>query len=345
MDAPKIEDESCGLFPCYNAVIDGRQKVSSSVGSLIKELGGGLKEDINFNPNYNGINYDGSTYCWKDLTTIDTRIKRVKAFEGVSFIPKKEAMTKDTFLDLSVKYLKEWVSEIETKFPNRVKIVLTGGRDSRIVHLIPKRNPSLWYIFSSFPDAPLLKNWLDINKIPHNKFFNHKGFSDDTEDILTAKIVASDFMVRPDDLRFAGKILEIAKKFDNKCLFITGMAGDTLYACRDDLLSRNNYRNYFDVQYRMLAGLQGSVHQMIFNLTNCPTISIYAAPKLWLNVYQRFNPSVFKGQDLRPELGNRVAGRKLEWLKEDNNHLCVPHWKNTYTITELRQRYVNNIIK
>ena len=334
----KVLSSFTPLQVCYYAIRGDEIFVSTSVTSLIKELG---SFDVNerFSPDYSRRQY------YDQWDTIDKRIFRLETFKQVTsnskidlFEQKRTKIGKELYLSLTERFLKEFIFKIEIKFPEHQFVVYTGGRDSRIIHCIPKQRHQHWHVFSSEPNGTLAKEWLRVNKITYGKFFTHSGNNDDTQQDLINKIVASDYMVRPADLRWTRTACEIARYFDNKCVFILGNAGDTLYANRDKPMQANNYKDFFTLQRIMTAGIQGTYHQTISNLTGCPVVSLYSYDKLWFELYQLFDPAEFHGQDLRAELGNRLIGRSLQWFGDDP--LLRPGaWEHDKTQEELLKIY------
>lgn len=317
----QIEDVGSGMFPSYYAV-DGKQLLASTSAVSIIEHFGELQQNSNFVPEEM---FKRSPF-WVGNETVDKRIFRLRPFEQrscdsseIRFHPQRKAISKKEFLEKSVYHLKAWVHEIETKFSDQSFVLFTGGRDSRVSYLIPKLSASRWHIFSSEPNGSLVLEWLEANGFQKNRFFSHSGVNDDTLDDLKAKILASDLMCHPSDIRWTGTVKRIADVFmQGKCVFALGNAGDTLYACRDTPLLQNHSARYFELAPQQNQGVQGTYHQTIFNLTGYPIFSIYAAPRAWQDLYQIFEPSAFENTDLRPELGNLFAGRDLKWFGDDS---------------------------
>lgn len=319
-----VEDVTCGMVPCYYIKHGNHLKVSTSAASLIADSGEFDQNGL-FTPDYSKMLY------WPHLTTVDNRVKRLKAFEVntvdgsyVAFTPKRWDISPKQFIDSSIIHFEKWIRYFEKYYSSYENIVYTGGLDSRIIWLLQKENPSKWHVFSSEPNGHLVKEWLDRYSIQYGEFFTHTNENDDHVEYLHKKVYFSDYLTSPFHLRWARRIDEITTHFNKKCIIWLGNLGDTFYACRDSLFKQNSYRDYFVHQFRQSPSMQGLYMQMVFNMTNCPIISLYGSPHIWKDLYQYFEPANFDGMDLRPEMGNKIAGRDLDW---NFKNPCPPCWQ------------------
>ncbi len=329
-------EDNALMYPIYVLKESGSTYISTSVVELIKFCGN-FEQNINFNPNYNKRQWYDSNQ------TVDKRITKVPSL--TNFKEKRKKVTEKEFISRSVNLFQEFISNLENTFFDRQFVILTGGRDSRIIWCVPKIYEEKFHVFSSEPNASLVMSWLEKNNISYTTFIDHNNKNDDGNEYLEKKILASDFRCKPADIRWTRSICEIAKRFDYKVVFLTGNAGDTLNACREgSLWKANQYINYFEMQKRQTAALQGTYHQTIFNLTGCPIISIYGFPEIWQILYQEFEPSEFDGLDLRPKIGNLLANQEFKWFGDDS-FLRPDDWKTEHTNEELMSIYIDGINK
>lgn len=310
-----VEDVACGMYPCYYMEHEGRLKVSSSAAALIVDSGEFFLND-NFRPDFTRFNW------YEELHTIDKRVQRLGAFEirypGLSennFKPARTLKNPDEFIEHSLYYFKKFINSIEERFPEHDHVVHTGGKDSQLIHLVPKINDEKWHIFSSEPNAHLVEKWVKQNKVEFNEFFVHDNKNDEDLDFLITKLVNSDCIGNPEHIRWNKKLMSISDHFAGKCIFWTGTIGDTIYSIHKDYV-RNDYRDYFKVHCGRAASWQGNCHQIYFNTTNSPCLSMYHSREIWESLYQRLDPSCVQ-EDLRDRLGEKLAGRKIVWLDEN----------------------------
>jgi len=211
--------------------------------------------------------------------------------------------------------LRSFINSVEKKFPEYNQVVHTAGKDSQLIHLIPKINSEKWHVFSSDPNAPLVEKWLKQNDIEFKEFFVHNNNNDEDLDFLIMKLVNSDCIGNPEHIRWTKRLIEISNHFANKCIFWLGTIGDTIYSIHNDY-AKNNYSDYFKVHYSRASSWQGNCHQTYFNSTNSPCLSVYHSKEIWENVYQRLDPSCVHN-DLREKLGENLARKKIFWLDEN----------------------------
>lgn len=316
-----VEDVACGIYPCYHMEYEDHLKVSTSCVALIKD-----SKKFILNPDFKP-DFNKNTW-YEKRHTIDKRIIRLKAFEiktinssKINFNPTRELKNKKEFIDKSIFYFKKFINDIEKKFPKYDHIIFIGGKDSQLIHLVPKLNPDRWHVFSGEPNTPLIKKWLVENKIYFNHFFVDNRTSNIEEGknkkFFIEKILNSDCISDPIHFRWKEINSKISKFFDNKCIFWSGELGDTIYNCHIGEYSMDNYKHYFNIHFNRASSWQGNSLQRRFNETKCPILSMYHSPEIWKYVYQKFDPSAFEGIDLRIEIGNKLANKKIKWLKEN----------------------------
>lgn len=245
--------------------------------------------------------------------TVDKKIRRLRPFETVSakssknsFVKRARIKTKKELIEKVALCMSDFVREIEIKFPEHHHVVLTGGVDSQLIHLVSKTQKDKWHVFSSEPNARLVKKWFIKNDLEYNHFFTHDNSNDENKSDLIRKLVNSDCISDPEHIRWLKKCRDIGKRFSNKCIFWTGNCGElhTLKAASVDIFAR--------------VPTHGIYQKTAFQATGCLCLSAYFSKQMWMEVYSRIDYTMFRGKgDYRQEIGNRLAGRKLFWLKEN----------------------------
>ena len=324
----ELVDSTGGIYPVYYREDKDRLRIATSVSALIKDLG-----DFEYNSQFKP---DGSKQFLATFLSVDSRIRRLRPFEVVSkgtsratLHPTWELKDVETFLQRSVQYFSDFIQDIEMRYPTKKHVVLTGGRDSRLTLLVAKRNPAAWYIFSSQPDLYYVKQWLEVNHIRIEGVFEHDGFCDEDLEFVKEKVIRSDAYV---DVRHARWVLaqkKIAERFHGQCIFWTG---DTGLIYQPNPFARDEHkRDYFDQLLIRASFFHGSKNQLIKNLTGCPRLTMYYSPKIWEELYSRFDFSVID-KDYRELLGDYIAGREIwwepcypqaEWWDYSPSHTCV----------------------
>jgi len=261
---------------------------------------------------------------YESWETIDKRIRKLKPFEKVTptsstitFKPDFTINDKEEIIDKTVYYLQKFINEIEIKYLNYCHIVLTGGKDSQLISLVPKLNPERWYIFSAEPNYTLVKHWVKENGIRVKRIFKHNNKNEETIDDFGKKIICSDLYSDPRHIQWLPTLKRIAKKFDNKCIFWSGTIGDTIYSFHE-AYHIGSKEKYFDVHMTRAASWQGNYHQTFKNFVGRPLLSPYHSKEIWEELYQHLDPSVIKKDtDLRPEIGERLFGKPVKWVDEN----------------------------
>lgn len=326
-----IEDLTSGNYSIFYTYKEGRLLISTSVVSLIKELGG-FEFNSAFNPTFvdlwfmegikNHEQQQEHDFWCKSNSTIDKRIFRLRTFErrfstGVSERSlefRKEIDTWDGLCSLSAEYLTKFINRIELQFPDYVHVILTGGKDSQLIWTVPKIDETKWYCFSSEPEATTAKEFLDRNKIFYKDFFH--SMNTETED-FEKKIVCSDCIAYPQHIRYLGELTGIVNKLGNKCIF---WLGTMVSAAGFYKIKKPRYYKYYDRFWEKHSeALASADHRTKFNYLECPFLSPFHSDEIWTNVYSRFDPLIFKNKekvDNRSILAHKLIGRELWWPEE-----------------------------
>ncbi len=244
------------------------------------------------------------------LQPFETVTQEGDRFQNIEF--KRTLSEKDEFIRLSSQYLTEYVHQIEKQYPNHEHIVLTGGKDSLLIHLVPKLTEN-WSAFSAYPNYKNTQNFFDVNGIHVNKLFTHNNTNQESPGETVKKAICSDLRADPRHIRWRTELAKISKELDHKCIFWAGTEGDTINSYYSAFHSENE-QGYFDLQMSRAANWQGTTHQTTANFTGSPMLSLYHSPKLWRDVYRKYDPAMIKeGDDLRDEIGQQLAGGPITW--------------------------------
>lgn len=323
VETDRIEDVACGMYTCFYTVYGGRLKVSTSVLSLIKDKGK-LELNEQFQPDFVRHPWPAFTQCdwYRQGLTLDKRVARLLPFDLVSASERKNTFRrevtvkdKNEIIEKVARHTSRFIHDIERKFPGYQHVVLTGGQDSQLIHTVPKNNPGNWHVFSSEPNAPLVKRWLTENGIAFGRFFTHDNRNDEDRAGLLRKIVNADCLSEPDHMKWFNSCRVIADSFSKKCIFWTGNYGE-LHAPKQTYI-RLLLQDHSD--FALWRGPTHGIYQKTgFQITGCLFLSAYFSREMWTDLYSKIDYASFDGPcDFREEIGERLAGRKLIWLKEN----------------------------
>lgn len=375
-----LEDTSAAVYPCYYMKQEDYLLVSTSVVLLIKHVKS-FEQNTEFKPiNYMSGENANSKVLWKFSSliphklrkkireilarkfhiylveklwyekwdTIDKRINRLEAFQLVT--PDKNRKTLkpdltirnvDTITEKVAFHLKDYVNKIEKKYPDYKHVVLVGGKDSRLITLIPKININNWIVFSAEPDYSLVKKWLERNNIEISELISHDNQNEETREETEQKILFSDLFSDPRHIRFLPTLKKIAKRFNQKCIFWSGTAAGTILAYHQDY-PYEKPEKYFDVQYTREGLFQGIYHQVFQNFVECPLLSPYHTFQIWEDVINHLDPRVIKkGTDFRDEIGRKLSGRSINWDNE-NPHLAPYKYNDPIDSYSLYLKYIHD---
>lgn len=364
------EDVGCGVYPCYYRINGDYIEVSTSVISLILHSGefvynGAFKPPDFLKPpvlkklfssflfRINKINRLLSlgifqvNKCWYESShTIDKRVKKLRPFETVNLDSNKVFFKPDytykseKLVEKSVYYLKKFINDIEKKYPEAEHIILTGGKDSILIAMVPKINKNKWHIFSADPNYALVKKCLAQNKVEMNRLFRHDNRNEESREDIERKIRCGDLYSDIRHIRWLPRLREIGLEFAKKCIFWTGTTADTIYSFKEEF-SNHFSKNYFTIHKTRACSWQGNYHQTFKNFVDCPLLSPYHSGEIWQEVYLHFDPAKIKRDtDLRDQIGEKLHGRPLTWPPD--NPGPTPYSYDTYINT---YEYYLNFIK
>jgi len=309
---------------------DARQRFVQGTAALpkgVKDLAKRLLPPFLLNP------LARNRFWYESWATLDARVHKLRPFERVTpegatgnFSPDFSMRQPDELVEGVTAHLLQFTRDIETRYPEHHHVMMVGGRDSQILALIPKLNPEHWHVFSAAPNGPLVRQWMEQNHLHTGRFFSHDNRNEETPAETEQKIVCSDLYSDPRHMRWLPALRRIAKGYDFKCIFWSGSAADALHVGRSfhRRYLQKNPAGFFDIHLTRVPCLVGNYHQVVRNFTGCPLLCPYETEAIWREVYSHHGPAVIPvGMDLRPLIGERLAGRPIRWL--DSNPAPAPY--------------------
>jgi hypothetical protein len=279
--------------------------------------------------------------------TIDQRIRKLGAFEtvgtgGVSsgFSSDLSLRSLDELAALACAALQRSVNDIERRFPGKRHVILTGGKDSQLIALIPKVDPGRWLIFSAEPNFPLVKRWVSDNDLPVADVIRHDGKNEETLADFRRKVLCSDLYSNPVHIRYAPTLKRLAAELGDQCIFWVGSMprGAHLFDGHHHRFDRSDPARareaFFHSHLVTFPAWQGNLHQTYSNFVGHPFLCPYDLREMWETVYRRLDPLVLaKDVDLRSRIGDQLLGRPVKWPDENPGPTpySYPHfWFNPY---------------
>jgi hypothetical protein len=366
--ADEFVDENAGLYPCYYYKKDAGLYISTSVVRLIKHKGSfnrnrkfksgrwvlsdGVPENAlsrvtGFVQAFFNRNQDMPNW-YHTHETIDRDIFKVRPFETITFEKNEIApfcrgdfISESDFIEKTAFYIHKFIEDIEVGYPDYNHVVLTGGKDSQLILLADKRDDARWNVFSSEPNAPLVKQWISDNAIPIQRFYEHDGRNEETENDLVNKIVAGDLFSNPRHLRWLPTLKEIGASLGGKCFFWAGTMGDALMSF-NKTYHQGSLEHFRSIFFSRGISWQGNSLQTHKNFTGFSCLSPYQSKEIWDNVFSKYDYAALKkGVDFREKIGEVLAGRKVFWAGENPSPVFPFYDKNI----DMNKEYVRCIRK
>jgi hypothetical protein len=269
--------------------------------------------------------------AYRSWETIDNRITKLKSFEKVSldgnsvnFVPDFSIQCLNEIVDKASALMLRCINDLERRFPDKEHIILTGGKDSQLIALIPKLNNKKWHIFSAEPNFSLIQKWVSENNIPISNVYRHDGRNEETKGQLKRKILAGDLYTSPVHIRYSPTLKDIAEKFPQGCVFWLGtMPRGGHFFCgpgnRYDGLDVAARRDaFFGIHQKDFPAWQGNIHQTYSNLLGSPFLCPYYFEEMWVELFSHYDPAAIpKEIDLRDQIGEKLHGRKIKWINDN----------------------------
>jgi hypothetical protein len=263
--------------------------------------------------------------------TIDRKIWKLRSFQAIGadgatpgFASDLSLRSLDELVAVACAALQRSVNEIERRFPGRMHVILTGGKDSQLIGLIPKLNPERWCIFSAEPNFRLVERWVAENDIPVARVIRHDGRNEETRDDFKRKIMCGDLYTSPAHIRYCPTLKRLAAELGDQCIFWVGSMprGAHLFDGRHHRHDRSDpaaaRSAFFNAHLAGFPAWQGNLHQTYANFVGHPFLCPYDLEEIWEKVYRRLDPLILtKDADLRGSIGDRLLGRPVKWPDEN----------------------------
>ena len=287
-----------------------------------------------------------SNWSFEDRT-VDERVRRLRPFERVTadgaedtWDPTFSLSSPEELVERSATHLTGFVNDVERRFPDHQHVVLTGGRDSQLISLVPKETDN-WHVFSAHPNAPLVEEFVAENDLDVNRVFTHDNVNRETRAETRRKLLCSDVRNPPRDMRWRVRLADIAEEFDGDCIFWCGTAADAIYSHYPVAHGRSR-EEYFGIHTGKVALGNGITHQTTYNFTGSPLLSPYHSERMWQEVYRHYDPTMMEREmDLRDALGERLHGEPVAWPDANPS---PSEWRHDHGFnpTETYLRYVQD---
>ena len=308
------------LYPMYYLKEGNEYRVSTSVYALIQYKKYFIRNS----------KFQNADWYIPSFLTIDRDIQRARTTFRRSTC---ELTEKNDIVELGVRLIQEYVTEIEETYPGYVHILLMGGMDSENIILTERKER--WIVVSGEPNTRLNVKFIDDNGIVIDKFVPVSNNTDDR--FLLEEIVASDCAYGVDHLRYTRAVYDLVEEFKGKAVVWMGTSGDGIFA-------RNN--NHRDVDYYAVHDLHvgmamGLGHQALKNFLNVPVLSPYQSPNFLDQLFYRFDPYfVDQSGDVRAQMGAMLLGKSVKYPQENPT---PDLWKRDHR--KSIAKYVSQLIK
>jgi hypothetical protein len=256
--------------------------------------------------------------------TIDSEIVRV----GKPLVPSHEIKSEEEFVERLLVAMRDDLAEVEARREGFHNVVLVGGRDSLNLLLQDWRNPVL--AVSAKPNYPLVKRFIEENDLPCESL----ELVDDAS-LLDLEILANACRNDLVHCRWGPALSRIVSDLDGRAVLWKGQLADTFLTpywpsyCHpmglrrplrvaqlmlgtrfDPLHLRQKYFHW--ASWHRGAMWQGSHVGMLADLVGASVLGAYHGPRASA-VLAATDLSRCVKKDLRPELGERLAGRPIRY--------------------------------
>jgi len=345
VETDTLKDAGGGIYPCYYIRCGDHLKVSTSASALVIDSGE-LVPDPEFDPpdfmrwhfrqheitfrlqrkfrHVFGLPKMKEVDPWyESWRSIDARVSKLKAFESVTatsaasaFRPDFSVRSREVIVDESVRHMLGFIDAVEREFPGHDHVIMTGGKDSQLILLAPKRNPDRWHFFSAEPNYSMNVQWMERNAIRVNRTFFHDNRNEETDADLRRKITCGDLYSDPTHIRWMPTMRKIAAQFEGRCLFWGGTMSSPahFYAGSHRRDFGDDKEAFFRSHFGRTTAFQGNYHQVFKNFVGLPYLSPYHSAAIWEELYQRIDPAIYTNdEDLRVQIGEKLRGRPVWW--------------------------------
>jgi hypothetical protein len=242
------------------------------------------------------------------------------------------------FVDAMAQAMVEDIRGIEARLRGFTNIVLTGGKDSLTLLLLPWSNPVV--VASAAPNATLVKRFLDRNRLGH-AFVELRN--DDDVSLLREEVLSNCGRIDIAHMRWQKQCRELGRSLDGKAVFWGGSLGDTFmtrtwWVYRDvwsarrlgvlgrlsrrvvglgnrlfPMATQNRYLHAAWTRGAMWQGVSKAIHREV---TGCLSLSGYHGDAVLRTLSETALWDCVR-QDVRPLIGAAITGRLVEYPAEN----------------------------
>ncbi len=206
---------------------------------------------------------------------------------------------------------------LDATFPGYTYLILTGGKDSLNLLLLPTKNRVV--AASGHPNFPLVKEFCQRNEldIPVEEL-RASGREEETRDLLI-----NCCRLKLSHVRWSGAIAELARKYA-PAIIMTGHLGDTFLT--EHWREYESYHGgWHETHWYRGAHWQGVHLAMMREFAGAPSVSGYHGGYCTQVLKQlHFEDSIVR--DVRPDLGRSIRGSDV-WYPESNPGPARMEWK------------------
>ena len=309
-------------FPAFYPVYQYKDYYSWSLLELIKHMGCiKLNDDAVLVNNIKSFNY---------LPPEFLPVMGIHRLGGPIANNSKRYRSPQEFVDAMAISMAEDIHIVEDCLKGYTNIILTGGKDSLNLLLLPWKNPVI--VASAEPNAVLVKEFLDVNGLPHQFV---ELLNDNDNSLLNEEILSNCGRIDIQHMRWLRQCKELGKSLDGKAIFWGGSLGDTfmtpywrtyreLYKKDasltvlvklkrliqdniDQLSGTKLQQRYFNAAWSRGAMWQAVSLAIHREVTGCLCLSGYHGG----SVLQTLSETVLAecvNEDVRPKIGAAIAG-------------------------------------
>jgi hypothetical protein len=248
---------------------------------------------------------------------------------------------RDVFVEAMAEAMQADWTEVEAANPGKVNVVLCGGRDSLNLLLLKSVNPVVAY--SAEPNCPLVREFVARNglDIPVHRLEDR-----DEPALRDREIVEACGLIDLQHWRWTAHLAKIAAEHGHRAVFWKGQLADafltdywrsyTAHPSRTygylkrgyrkaarrwpalalPALDRAVLRDFRRSLWLRGASMQGSHMGFLRSITDCLFVSGYHGPRT-ARVWLSGDYPALTGEDMRPAIGARLAGRAVAYPGEN----------------------------
>lgn len=277
---------------------------------------------------------DGFLY-YSGPETVDTEITRI----GGPLKPHFTIRSTHEYIGAICAAMKDDVARVENRYPEYTNIILTGGKDSENLALLPWKNPTI--ILSGPPNYELNVQFAKENRLPYRVLPLYE-YDYSTKDIEAAENSCRMSLVHA---RWTSRLRLLVEEHNGRVIFWAGQVADAFttpywrtlvipgqdpdawprrlrpYRVRaklQELWARHGFlqKRFFEALWYRCAMWQGTHMSVVRQATGALMLSAYHGSEMQKVLANVDLYSTVK-EDIRPQIGESLFGRKV-WYPSIN---------------------------